>query len=124
SPRQSLRLAVALQQRFVDETVADANLPMTVGVGIDAGEAIRGVDGSRGEALNLAARLCARAKAGEVLASPELTHLARTIDGIRYVVLDSVTLKGFIDPVRPVRVSAEGEDPVAQMATLLTASRP
>src|SRR3954464_12516346 len=30
SPRQSLRLAVALQQRFVEETVTDAALPMAV----------------------------------------------------------------------------------------------
>src|SRR6476661_7343018 len=33
SPRQCLRLAVALQRRFVEETVADGDLPMPVGIG-------------------------------------------------------------------------------------------
>jgi YVTN family beta-propeller protein len=124
SPRQALRLAVALQGRFVEETVADAELPMPVGIGVDAGEAVHGSDGYRGGALNLAARLCGQAKAGQVLATPEVTHLARTIDGIRYAVLDRVAVKGLTEPVRPVRVFPEGEDPAQQMAALLSASAP
>ncbi|MCU1658656.1 MAG: extracellular solute-binding protein, partial [Pseudonocardiales bacterium] len=119
SPRQSLRLAVALQQRFVEETVDDASLPMTVGIGIDAGEAVRGPDGYRGGALNLAARLCSLAKAGEVLTSPEVAHVARTVDGIRYAVLSRVALKGLAEPIRPVRVFPEGEDPARQLAALV-----
>ena len=122
SPRQSLRLAVALQQRFVDETVADPGLPMSVGIGVDAGEAVRGKDGYRGGALNLAARLCSQAKAGDVLATGEVTHLARTIDGIRYVVQESVTLKGLSEPVRPVRVLPDDADPAQQMASLIAAT--
>ncbi len=124
SPRQCLRLAVALQQRFVEETADDANLPMAVGIGIDAGEAVRGPDGYRGGALNLAARLCENAKAGEVLASPEVTHLARNADGIRYVVIDRVVLKGLTEPVRPIRVVPDGEDPARQIAALLAAATP
>ena len=124
SPRRCLRLAVALQQRFVEETAADANLPLAVGIGIDAGEAVRGPDGFRGGALNLAARLCEHAKAGEVLASPEVTHLARNTDGIRYLVLDDVALKGSIEPVRPIRVVPDGEDPAQQIAALLAAATP
>ncbi|MDQ6849417.1 MAG: ABC transporter substrate-binding protein [Actinomycetota bacterium] len=124
SPRQSLRAAIALQQRFVDETAADAELPMTVGIGIDAGEAVHGADGYRGGALNLAARLCGQAKAGDVLASSEVTHLARTIEGVRYVVLDRVALKGLTERVRPVRVFPDGEDPARQLAALLAAATP
>src|SRR5437764_465147 len=41
SPRQCLRLAVTLQQRFVEETLADRELPLPVGIGIDVGEAVR-----------------------------------------------------------------------------------
>lgn len=121
SPRQSLRAAVALQRRFVDETLADERLPMTVGIGVDAGEAVRSDDGYRGGALNLAARLCSKAQAGEVLATNEVTHLARRIDGIRFVVQDSVELKGISDPVRPVKVMPEDEDPSQQLAALVPA---
>ncbi|MCW2596615.1 MAG: extracellular solute-binding protein [Jatrophihabitans sp.] len=122
SPRQTFRLAVALQERFVDETTADPTRPMTVGIGIDAGEAVRGPDGYRGGALNLAARLCARAKAGEILASPEVAHLAGAIDGIRYVVLDRITLKGLDQPVRPVRIIPVGDDLARRLASVLAAA--
>jgi YVTN family beta-propeller protein len=124
SPRQSLRLAIALQQRFVAETAAEPELPMTVGIGIDVGEAVRGEHGYRGGALNLAARLCAHAKAGAVLVSPEVAHLAGAIDGIRYVTLDRVTFKGVSDRVRPTLVRPEGEDPAQQIAALLASAAP
>jgi YVTN family beta-propeller protein len=124
SPRQSLRLAIALQLRFVEEMTADPTLPLAVGIGVDAGEAVRSADGYRGGALNLAARLCSRAKAGEVLASQEVTHLARRIDGINYVPGESVTLKGLSEPVRLVRVLPDGVDPAERIAALLPAAAP
>jgi class 3 adenylate cyclase len=64
SARQALRSAIELQAG-----IAAANLPRGVGVGLDAGEAVPVADGYRGGALNLAARLCSLASAGEVLAS-------------------------------------------------------
>ena len=124
SPRQSLRAAVGLQQRFVEETTADPTLPLGVGVGVDAGEAVRSADGYRGGALNLAARLCSRAKAGEILASYEVTHLARAIDGVRYVPGESVALKGLAEPVRLVRVLPAGADPAQSIAAALRAGQP
>ncbi|HJQ42297.1 MAG TPA: adenylate/guanylate cyclase domain-containing protein, partial [Jatrophihabitantaceae bacterium] len=124
SPRQSVRSSIALQRRFVDETVEDGELPMPVGIGIDIGEAVRGEDGYRGGALNLAARLCSRAKAGEILASEAVSHLARTISGSRYVALEPIQVKGLSESVRPVRVVPDGEDPVRQMAGLLAAAKP
>src|SRR5918994_1670051 len=77
SPRQAIRAAVDLQERFVEETLADPTLPLTVGIGLDAGEAVAVESGFRGGALNLAARLCGQARAGEILASREVAHLAR-----------------------------------------------
>ncbi len=53
-----------------------------------------------------------------MLASPEVAHVARTIDGIRYAAMDQVALKGLSEPIRPVRVFPEGEDPAQQMAAL------
>lgn len=58
SARQALRAAADLQERFVTETVADPSLPLAVGIGLDAGEAVPVDGGYRGGALNLAARLC------------------------------------------------------------------
>src|SRR4051794_12071939 len=118
SPRQAVRSAIALQRRFVEETRFDSELPLPVGIGIDFGEAVPVEGGYRSGALNLAARLCSIAKPGEILASPELTHVARRLDGMSYVVKEPVRLKGMSDPVRPVRVLPEGEDPSLQLAAL------
>ena len=120
SPRSAIRAAVALQQRFVEETIADPSLPLTVGIGLDAGEAVPVEGGYRGGALNVAARLCSRARAGEVLASQEIVHLARRIDGVRFTERGQADLKGLDRPVHVVAVRAE----VAEMlrATALVAA--
>ncbi len=46
SPRAALRAAVDLQRRCADEIRADASLPLRVGIGIDAGEAVAVEDGA------------------------------------------------------------------------------
>jgi YVTN family beta-propeller protein len=111
SARQAIRAAVDLQQRFVEETQHDPSLPLPVGIGLDAGEAVRMEGGYRGGALNLAARLCGHAGAGEILASREVVHLARKIEGVRFGDTLDLTLKGLSDPVRAVKVLPEDGDP-------------
>ena len=90
-------------------------LPLTVGIGLDAGEAVPVEGGYRGAALNLAARLCGQARAGEILATREVTHLARRIEGARYEDRGSLSFKGISDPVVVVRVVPEGVDPVERL---------
>ena len=111
SARQAIRAALDLQARFVEETLADPSLPLPVGIGLDAGEAVAVAGGYRGGALNLAARLCGQAGPGEVLASAEVVHLARKIDGVIYVDRGTVQLKGLEEPVRVIKVVPEGDDP-------------
>jgi YVTN family beta-propeller protein len=125
SPRQALRAAMDLQVRFADETVADPSIPLAVGIGLDAGEAVAVEGGYRGGALNLAARLCGQAGPGQVLASREVVHLARKVEGLRFVDQGSVSLKGLAEPVRVTRVvPEEGEDPAAIFSTVLAPARP
>jgi WD40 repeat protein/class 3 adenylate cyclase len=104
SARQAIRAAVELQEVLDGELGQGGSLPLGVGIGLDAGEAVPVADGYRGGALNLAARLCARAAAGEVLASQGVVHLARTMQGIRFVALEPLELKGLAQPVPAVRV--------------------
>ena len=40
STRESIRAAVDLQRRFVQETLREPELPLTFGIGLDAGEAV------------------------------------------------------------------------------------
>ena len=115
STREAIRAALDLQQRFVEETLEQPELPLTVGIGLDAGEAVSVQGGYRGGALNLAARLCGQARAGEILASREVTHLARRLDSVRYEDRGSLTFKGISDPVGVVRVVPEGDDHVERL---------
>jgi peptide/nickel transport system substrate-binding protein len=110
SARDAIRAATDLQRRFVDETLAAPEFPLTVGIGIDAGEAVRVGDGYRGGALNLAARLCGQARAGEILGSREVTHLARTVEGVRYEDRGRMRFKNLPDPVSVVRIVATDDD--------------
>jgi class 3 adenylate cyclase/tetratricopeptide (TPR) repeat protein len=107
SARQALRTAIALQARFSEETQQQPELPLRVGIGLDAGEAVPVETGYRGGALNLAARLSSLAGPNEVLASEGVIHLARRIAGIVYVERGSMPLKGFDHPVRVVQVLTE-----------------
>jgi WD40 repeat protein/class 3 adenylate cyclase len=116
SARQAIRTAIDLQRRFVDETVSDPTLPLPVGIGLDAGEAVPVEDGYRGGAINLAARLCSLAGPAEILASREAVHVARKVEGVTYVDRGSVHLKGLADAVQVVRLRAEAEDPAEEIA--------
>jgi class 3 adenylate cyclase/DNA-binding CsgD family transcriptional regulator/tetratricopeptide (TPR) repeat protein len=109
SARRAIRAAVELQEVLGVELDEGSSVSLGVGMGLDAGEAVPVADGYRGGALNLAARLCARAGAGEVLASQGVIHLARTLQGIHFEPLAPLELKGLAQPVQAVRVALDGQ---------------
>jgi WD40 repeat protein/class 3 adenylate cyclase len=124
SARSAIRAAVELQEVLGDE--ADDTLPIYAGVGLDAGEAVVVGDGYRGRALNLAARLCARAVAGEVLASGQAVHLAGAVDGVAFRSLGPVEVKGVERPVEVVSVTplAAGSQRLVPAATAVAGELP
>jgi YVTN family beta-propeller protein len=80
-------------------------LPLGVGIGLDAGEAVPLPDGGyRGGALNLAARLCSVAGPGQVFASEGVVHLARRVEGLQYRARRAERLKGIADRVKVIEV--------------------
>jgi class 3 adenylate cyclase/basic membrane lipoprotein Med (substrate-binding protein (PBP1-ABC) superfamily) len=103
SARDALRAAVELQKLFRASNAADP-FPLGVGIGLDAGEAVPVEGGYRGGALNLAARLCSRAAAGEILVSETVVSLARQIDGMRFQSRGAKRLKGLEQPVEIIEV--------------------
>jgi len=116
SARQAIRAGVTVQIRF-GELATAGTFPLPLGVGIDAGEAVAVRDGFRGAALNLAARLCSLAAAGEVLTTPEVVHLASRVDGTRYMPYGTVRLKGLGGTVDVIKIEPEG-DPMAAAAAV------
>jgi WD40 repeat protein/class 3 adenylate cyclase len=108
SARQAIRAAAELQLALVDEVERHPDLPLHVGIGLDAGEAVPVEGGYRGAALNVAARLCARASAGEIVCSQTVAHLAGPTAEVRLTEGDEVTLKGVAAPMRLVHVVPVG----------------
>ncbi len=104
SVRDALRAAVELQRLFRTSGDGRPALPLGVGIGVDAGEAVAVEGGYRGGALNVAARLCSRARGGEILASETVVSLARQVGGIRFEHRGPERLKGIDDGVKVVEV--------------------
>lgn len=111
STRGALRGAVALQAAFKQASADDPTLPLQVGMGLDAGEAVPVRGGCRGGALNLATRLCSIAGGEKILASEGVIHLARKVEGLAFVDRGQVTLKVLKAPVRVLQIAREGDTP-------------
>ena len=76
---------------------SDRTIP--VGVGVHAGEAIETAEGYIGRAVNIAARLCAAAKPGEVLVSSTVKGIAQSSIPVGFMPRGRRRLKGIQDPV-------------------------
>jgi class 3 adenylate cyclase len=125
SARQAIRTAVDLQARFGEETEADSELPLRVGIGIDSGEAVQLDDGSyRGAALNVAARLCGRAHGGDVIVTEATSRLAGRLGGLQYSDRGRVHLKNIPDPIHILQVYSELDAPPANRWVLMFFGKP
>jgi WD40 repeat protein/class 3 adenylate cyclase len=115
SAAQAVRAALEFQAICLEETAGDAGLPLTVGIGIDMGEAIPVEQGFRGVALNMAARLCSKAVAGQVLVTRTVAELAEAFDEVHFEELGPAELKGFekaVDLIEAVSLQPPAEFPV------------
>jgi class 3 adenylate cyclase len=93
-----------------DRLNADSQEPLGIGIGIATGTAVAGCIGAEnradytvvGEHVNLAARLCSSAAAGEIIADAATLALLPTT--FQTQPLHPLKLKGFAEPVAAFRV--------------------
>jgi class 3 adenylate cyclase len=107
SARQALRASVALQRRLRVAGDAERVFPLGVGIGLDAGEAVPTEGGYRGQALNIASRVCAQARPGQILASETVVSLSSRVDGVRFGERRLLRAKGIAEPIRVVEVTSD-----------------
>jgi class 3 adenylate cyclase len=73
--------------------------PLGLGVGIHAGEAVETAEGYIGRAVNIAARLCAQARPGEVLVSSTVKGITQASIPVGFIPRGRKRLKGIEDPI-------------------------
>jgi class 3 adenylate cyclase len=98
SATRALECAIAIQRAFAEHSES-AEEPIRVRVGLNAGEPIAEEADLFGTAVQLAARICAQAEPGEILAPIVVRELAAG-KGFLFSDLGAVALRGFEDPVR------------------------
>jgi class 3 adenylate cyclase len=103
SATKALECAIAMQRAFAEQNES-AEEPIKVRVGLNAGEPIAEDEDLFGTAVNLAARICAHAESGQILAPIVVRELAA---GKQFLLADlgETELRGFEDPVRLYEVS-------------------
>jgi class 3 adenylate cyclase len=98
SASRALECAIAIQRAFAQHNES-AEQPIRVRIGLNAGEPVAEEEDLFGTAVQLAARICAHAEPGEILAPVVVRELAAG-KGFLFADQGDTALRGFEDPVR------------------------
>ncbi|MBA3779145.1 MAG: adenylate/guanylate cyclase domain-containing protein, partial [Chloroflexi bacterium] len=108
----AVRAGLAILDLAAQES-ADPQHAIRVGIGIHAGETVETGEGYVGSPVNIAARLCAQALAGELLVSDTVRALTSTIVRAAFIPKGRRRLKGIAEPMQVFAVSgATAAEPV------------
>ena len=99
SASHALECAVAIQKAFASRNDAQPEEPVRVRIGLNAGEPVAEDEDLFGAAVQLAARVCAHAQPGQILASNVVRELTMG-KGFLFSDQGDVALRGFEDPAR------------------------
>ena len=117
SASDAVRCGLAIVAAAAAESSRNPDRPIDVGVGVHAGESTETSEGYVGSAVNIAARVCAEAHAGEVLVTDTVRGLTRTSGGIAFAPRGQRTLKGIVEPVTVFAATTGAIDGTASSST-------
>jgi len=125
SVSSAVRCGLALTADAKQASTERPDQPIRVGVGIHAGETVESEGGYVGSPVNIAARICAQAGAGEVWVSETVRALTRTVLPCTFTSRGRRTLKGIAEPHELFSVEAvpEGAKAWTPASTKRTRSR-
>jgi class 3 adenylate cyclase len=101
---RALACAVAMQQAIDRHNRRGNDAPLSVRIGISTGEATEGEGDYYGDCIVEAARLCALAEGGQILATAVVQLIAGRHATQEFVSVGDLTFKGIPDPVPSVEV--------------------
>jgi len=113
----AVRAGLAIIEVATADSTTVPGHPIRVGIGVHAGETVETTEGYVGSAVNIAARLCSQARAGELLVSDTVRVLTATVVRAQFVSRGRQHLKGIAEPMQVFAVigSADaGTTPVAR----------
>src|SRR5438552_11252717 len=99
SASSAIEGGLAIIAAAMEATARIPGQPIHVGVGVHAGETTDGGEGPVGLAVNIAARVCAQARPGELLVTDTVRSLTRTRMSVRFVPRGSPRLKGIAESI-------------------------
>lgn len=115
SPSSALECGLAILDEARRSTIPDGT-KIAVGIGVHAGETMELDDGYVGSAVNIAARLCSIAAAGELLTSEAVRSLTRSYLDVLFISVGHRRLKGIAGSVPVYRVLPAGATPSRRMS--------
>src|SRR6266498_29178 len=119
SPRSALTSAIAMQRALADgNRTKPPEQQVQVRVGLNAGEAIHEDGDIFGSTVDAAARICAKASGGQILASETVRGIVGAAKDLRFLDRGRFRLKGFSDRWRLVEVVWQEEAPATRTPVL------
>jgi class 3 adenylate cyclase len=99
SASSAVLCGLEIQDAAAELNAKEPGRPIGLGVGIHAGEAVETAEGYIGRAVNIAARLCAVARPGEVLVSSTVKGITQASITVGFIPRGRKRLKGIEDPI-------------------------
>lgn len=99
SASSAVLCGLEIQDAAAELNTQEPDRPIGLGVGVHAGEAVETAEGYIGRAVNIAARLCAAAKPGEVLVSSTVKGITQSSIPVGFIARGRRRLKGIQDPI-------------------------
>ncbi|TMG01030.1 MAG: hypothetical protein E6I03_09980, partial [Chloroflexi bacterium] len=125
SPRSALTSAIAMQRALADGNRAKPpEQQVQVRVGLNAGEAIREDGDIFGSTVDAAARICAKAAGGQILASETVRGIVGAAKELQFRDRGRFRLKGFPERWRLLEVAWEEEAPAVVSPPVLAERTP
>ncbi len=109
SATRAIDCAAAIQHAFAAHNESSPEAPIRVRIGLNAGEPVAEEDDLFGTAVQLAARVCAKAEPEQVLVSNVVRELSAG-KGYLFADMGDAVLRGFEDPVRLFALRSREEE--------------